>query len=261
MPDAETLTALYPKTYYAYQEFGAKHGFITSLKQCIKTVCMMHIGTKDPSFERPGRVLDIGCGSGKFLYKMRQQGWETYGVEVSDQAAQVGQRVGLNIYCGTLLDAHFESDFFDYVRANHSLEHIVNPQETLAEVHRILKPQGKLHIGVPNIDSWNARLFKEYWWYLGVPIHPYSYSVRTLSHMLQKNGFVVERVLFNSDYSGILGSLQIALNRNSQRLSTEGWVFNSYILRIFAQRIAKLFDLFRKGDAIEITACKEKSAS
>ena len=38
---------------------------------------------------------------------------------------------------------------FDYVRSYHSFEHMSNPRETLADIHRILKPDGKLMIGVP----------------------------------------------------------------------------------------------------------------
>lgn len=257
MPDEPTLTRLYPPTYYAYQEFESAPTPRMRLKQLVKTLLMMHIGTKDPIFSKTGHLLDIGCGSGQFLYKMRQHGWEVYGVEVNDQAVKVGRDVGLDIRHGNLLEAHFEADYFDYIRANHSFEHIVNPHETLEEIHRILKPDGKLLIGVPNIAGWNARLFGKYWWYLGVPVHPYSYSVKTLTYLLQQHHFVVERFTYNSDYSGILGSLQIVLNRKNGRLSTEGFVFSNYALRVIAQRVAKLLDLLKLGDAIEIIAHKE----
>ncbi|CCW35486.1 methylase involved in ubiquinone/menaquinone biosynthesis [Chthonomonas calidirosea] len=257
MPNEAALTRLYPSTYYAYQEFESTPTARMRLKRLVKSLFMMHIGTKDPTFSKPGRLLDIGCGSGQFLYKMRQQGWEVYGVEVNEQAVAVGRAAELDIRHGNLLEAHFEANYFDYIRANHSFEHIVNPHETLEEIHRILKPEGKLLIGVPNIAGWNAQLFRKYWWYLGVPVHPYSYSVRTLTYLLQQHHFVVERVTYNSDYSGILGSLQIFLNRKNGKLSTEGLVFNNYALRVIAQRTAKLLDRLKLGDAIEITAHKE----
>jgi hypothetical protein len=119
-----------------------------------------------------------------------------------------------------------------------------------------LQDDGRLLIGVPNITGVNARLFGQYWWHLGAPVHPFSYSVETLSQLLEKHRFVVEAVRYNSDYAGILGSVQIWFNRNNGRKSSEGVAFNSKLLRVGCHWIAKTMDLFRVGDAIEITARK-----
>lgn len=253
MPDEPTLTALYPDDYYAYQEYHSKND---QLKLLIKRLCLVSIHTKDPSFLSPGRALDIGCGSGKFLAEKKVEGWEAFGVEVSSNGARVGIENGINIFNGTLDQAAFEENYFDYIRLNHSFEHITRPNETLQEIHRILKPEGKLMIGVPNIDSANHRLFKKYWWYMGAPVHPFTYSVKTLSQILEKNNLFVEKVVFNSDFSGVLGSLQIFMNRNSGRISTEGALIHNFPLVAIAHRIAKINDLFKKGDAIELTARK-----
>jgi SAM-dependent methyltransferase len=258
MPDETTLAGMYPETYYSYQDFFKKP---SALKELVRKLLLIRIGTKDPAFPAPGRMLDIGCGSGNFLYTMRERGWETYGVELNAQAAALGKEcAGLEIFPGNLLDAHFPSAHFDYIRANHSFEHIANPNEVLREIHRILKPSGKLMIGVPNIDGLNAKLFRTYWWYLGAPVHTFNYSVKTLSQMLQKHQFVVERVTYNSDYSGIIGSIQIFLNRNTQRVSTEGRLFRNPAAVTLGQWIAKLFDRFRAGDAIEITCHKAQES-
>lgn len=249
----EELAGLYPSDYYAYQD-----KFQTSRwKTIAKKLVGYSIGTKDPHFEAPGVLLDLGCGSGWFLESMRAQGWSTYGVEISEAAAALGQKAkGLQILCGTLEQAKFPPEFFDYVRSNHSFEHISCPNETLEEIHRILKPGGKVLIGVPNIDGLNAALFGRYWWYLGVPVHPFSYSVRSLSTILRKHGFIVDKIVYNSQYTGILGSLQIWLNRNNGRKSSEGAVVNNRALQLLCHWFGKLENLFRVGDAIEITARK-----
>ncbi len=244
---------MYPADYYAYQDKFQ----VSKWRQFAKKVLGYHIGTKDPGFPSPGRVLDIGCGSGWWLEGMRAQGWETFGVEISEQAAALGRiSKGLQIFAGTLEDASFDEQSFDFVRANHSLEHISCPNETLDMVHRILKPEGKFMVGVPNVNSFNARLFGEYWWHLCAPVHTFSYSVKTLSHLLDKHGFRVERVKFNSDYFGILGSFQIWLNRNTKKKSMQGFFVNNYPLRLLCQWMANLTDLFGCGDMIEITAVK-----
>jgi SAM-dependent methyltransferase len=252
----EELSRLYPPDYYAYQDNFQPNRW----KEVLKAGLGLRIRTRDPKFSVPGRVLDLGCGSGWFLRSMREAGWESYGVEISAAAAELGRRQGgLNIFTGTLDQARFADNFFDYIRSNHSFEHISNPNDTLEEMHRILRPDGKLMIGVPNVDSFNAKTFGQYWWYLGAPVHCFNYSVRTLSQMLTKHRFHVDTVTFNSDYSGILGSLQIWLNRHNGRKSGQGSAISNPFLKFATQWIAKAIDLVHRGDAIEITAVKAKS--
>jgi SAM-dependent methyltransferase len=251
----EEISALYPADYYAYQDHFSRNGW----RELARTLLHYRAGTQDPEFPVPGRMLDLGCGSGWFLSVMRDKGWETHGVEISTAAAELGRKqAGLNIFLGTLQQAHFPSEFFDYIRSNHSFEHISSPRETLQEIHRVLRPGGKLLIGVPNIDSLNAKLFGQYWWYLGAPVHPFNYSVETLSKLLQKHDFSVEKVNYNSYCAGILGSFQIFLNRSNRRKSTAGMFVNNPLLKVPCHWAAKVIDLFRLGDAIEITASKAR---
>ncbi|HTR67457.1 MAG TPA: class I SAM-dependent methyltransferase [Terriglobales bacterium] len=249
----QELAALYPADYYAHQDRFHSAGW----KEFLKKMLHCRIQTVDPRFPAPGRMLDLGCGSGWFMSMMRERGWETYGVEPNAAAAQIGrQTAGLDIFTGLLEEAAFPDSFFDYVRSNHSFEHVSCPRSTLEEIHRVLRPDGKLFIGVPNIASLNARLFREYWWYLGAPVHPFSYSVETLSRLLREHNFLLQAVRYNSDYSGILGSLQIWRNRGNGRKSTEGRIINNPLLKLSCHWTAKLVDLFHQGDAIEITAMK-----
>ncbi len=254
MPTNEDLTSLYPKTYYSYQSFAENPSFFKKIYRKY----IVRLGTYDPHFDKPGSILDIGCGSGKFLYEMKEKGWKVAGVEVNESAAAMGNEVAqLNIHGGDLLTAGYNAESFDYIRSNHSFEHITNPDEVLTEVHRILKKDGKLLIGVPNIESFNGRLFKKYWWYLGAPVHPFNYSISTLSRILEKHGFVVQKVTHNGDYGGVLGSFQIYLNRKNGKMSEEGFFINSLPFRIFAHQIARLLNLFKQGDTMEITCTKK----
>jgi SAM-dependent methyltransferase len=247
----QELSQFYPSDYYAYQDNFERNGW----KESFKAILGYRVGTRDPEFSKPGRMLDLGCGSGWFLSGMRKRGWETYGVEINGAAAELGLKAeGLEIFAGTLQQAAFPASFFDYIRSNHSFEHIACPNETLDEIHRVLKQDGKLLIAVPNGAGLASRVFGTYWWYRGAPVHPFTYSVRTLSDLLTHHGFVVEEVTYNSDFSGILGSLQIWFNRNDGRKSTEGILFNNRLCRILCHWVAKFLDALRLGDAIEIAA-------
>jgi SAM-dependent methyltransferase len=247
------LSVLYPTTYYAYQDNFRRNRW----KNLAKRMLGYRVRTLDPKFSKPGKMLDLGCGSGWFMCAMRDEGWETEGVEIDASAAELGRsKAGLSIFPGTLEQANFMSLGFDYVRSNHSFEHISCPGRTLDEIHRILRPEGLLFIGVPNVASLNARLFGQYWWYLGAPVHPFTYSTHTLCRLLQKHKFKVQRINYNSDWSGILGSFQIWLNRANGRKSGEGAMINNPLLKVLCHWTARLVDLFHLGDAIEITAMK-----
>lgn len=248
----ERLASFYPGDYYAYQE-QAKN---SPRREALKSLLGYKTGTKDPSFESPGTMLDLGCGSGWLLEKMGSRGWTALGVEISDHAAKLGRAKGLDIFCGTLQEANFPSEHFDYVRSNHSFEHISCPHETLEEIYRILKPHGKLLIGVPNTKSVSAFVFRQHWWYLTVPVHVFNYSTENLRRLLTQHNFRIERVCLNSDYHGLVGSFQIWLNRKSEKKSTEGKVFNNDLLRLTSQWAVNLIDLLGWGDCVEVTAVK-----
>src|SRR6266511_4364475 len=63
-----------------------------------------------------GRLLDVGCGTGVNLQTFQEQGWDVYGVEISEvAAAQARERVGDRIHTGTTEDAPFKEEFFDLI--------------------------------------------------------------------------------------------------------------------------------------------------
>jgi SAM-dependent methyltransferase len=189
---------------------------------------------------------------------MRDKGWRVCGVEPVLAGVEEGRKAGFDIRHGSLLDVRLADASFDYVRSNHSFEHIVNPLEVLKEIRRILRPGGKLFIGVPNAQSLPARVFGRYWWYMGVPLHPYTYSPATLTLLLVKAGFQIEAVYYNSNYGGVTGSLQIFLNRNSGKKAGDGWVMRNPALKLLGNIVARAFDCVKQGDAIELISCRTR---
>jgi SAM-dependent methyltransferase len=253
MLTTQQLMALYPTDFYAFQDLAKKQkGLVATLKRLLFPT----VYTNDPPLPRPGRILDSGCGTGWALLKFKELGWDCIGVEPGANAAKFGrEHYDLDVRAGTVLTEKFPTAHFDYIRANHSLEHDPDAGDTIAEFRRILRGDGKLLIGVPNFDSLPARWFGRYWWYLGAPVHTYNFSVRHLSRLLNRYGFEVESIRYAGNFAGLVGSLQIYLNRNRPELaSTDGWFVNSAISRIVGQAVAVLINLFRRGDAIEIVA-------
>jgi SAM-dependent methyltransferase len=258
MYDEQELQEFYPKDYYAF----ADRFNVNPLPRSLKSRIFGFLGprehlTRDPKFERAGNMLDIGCGAGWFLYQMREQGWTVHGVEPNVAAAEFGKsKKGLDIFPGSLPNANFPSGAFDYVRLNHSFEHMEHPNQILDEIHRILADSGKLMIGVPNRDSLIARFFGRYWYHLALPVHTFSYSVSTLSQMLAKHDFHVEKVVFNTEQTPLLGGLQIFLNRHQALPSFQGRLTRSRLAMILSYWASRIQNLLRIADVVEITATK-----
>ena len=254
----EELSQFYPSSYYSFADRFLRKGS-SPLRSWAKGVLgLREHQTKDPKFVRPGRMLDVGCGSGWFLCKMREEGWDVTGVEPSLAAARLGQsQQGLNIFPGSLLDAAFPDQSFDYIRFSHSFEHVADPNVILAEVHRILTLDGKLMIALPNRSGINAKIFGPFWYHLALPIHPFSYSTKTLSLILGKHSFKVEKVIFNTERTSIQGSFQMFLNKDDEVRGTEGRVARNRIIRILCTWLAHLENAFRIADVIEVTAVKQ----
>ncbi|MEW6128352.1 MAG: class I SAM-dependent methyltransferase [Acidobacteriota bacterium] len=147
-----------------------------------------------------GRILDVGCGAGFFLRALGNQGWDGYGVEISPNATRAAAKIfgEEKIITGTLLDANFDSQFFDTVTFWSALEHTNQPMKQLLEARRILKPDGSLIIQVPNASSYQAKLFKGDWFALDAPRHRYHFDYETLNRALESAGFEIYHSSFQS---------------------------------------------------------------
>ena len=256
MPEEKELMALYPKeTYYAYTIEKKNHRGI--LKDLV--IKFFKLEPSDLSCIKKAdglRILDFGCGTGWALNAYKEKGYQTYGLELEEKAIEIGERYGHIMINKNIISANFDSCFFDMIRSNHSFEHVVNPVDVILEFKRILKKDGKLFIGVPNAGGLTKFIFGKYWYFLGVPYHPFGYSATNLKLLLEKNGFYISKQNYRSDWQCLLGSMQIYLNRNTNKKSLEGILIN-FPFKVIATLISKVFDLLRIGDSIEIVAIKK----
>jgi len=193
------------------------------------------------------KLLDIGCGSGQFLYEMKQFGIDTYGIEPGEFEKE---DLNLNIKRTTLKDAKFKDEAFDLITMNHVLEHVDNPSETLLEITRILKKDGMFIIGVPNTNSLAFRIFKKNWYQLDVPRHLFNYSDKNLKELLVKSGFAIKRVRYNSRPSQFVVSLEYLLNKKFKG-------FVKLVLTCIFLPLTWIVNSMRVGDQIEIW-CERK---
>ncbi|MET0307672.1 MAG: class I SAM-dependent methyltransferase [Sphingomonas sp.] len=246
LSDAQ-IASFYPEEYYAHQGTDRP-----SRWSRLVAFLGADVRSKEPKLERSGRMLDIGCGNGAALRLYSARGWEAVGVNFSGNPKDYEQRVLI----GKFSDIDFGSETFDYVRLNHTLEHLPDPVESVRKISEITKEGSTLFIAVPNARSWAYKLFGGFWWNYGVPCHLFVFNRASLTRLLADNGFEITAVREASDFAAITGSLQMWLNRKNGRPSNDGFVFRSKLLRIAAHGLAKVMDLFATGDCIEVTAVR-----
>ncbi len=157
-----------------------KLGRLLALVRPVRDGARLRVMTLERS--EKSNLLDVGCGNGHFLAKMRNLGWEVTGVEPDRHAAAVARdQFGIPVREGLLEDQKFPNDAFYAITMNHVIEHLLDPIRTLQECRRILKPGGKLIIVTPNNESLGSRLFKDAWFPLDPPRHLFLFTAATLS--------------------------------------------------------------------------------
>jgi SAM-dependent methyltransferase len=143
--------------------------------------------------ESGGRFLDFGCGNGAFLDAM--PGYDAVGFEVAadvpEGVVRRGRVVIGDILVENLTSAGLAPATFDFIVAWDVLEHLAAPAQQLQRLNTLLKPDGRLYLTLPNIDSWMARISGEKWNMLLLE-HLWYFGPKTLTTFLDRVGFAAK---------------------------------------------------------------------
>ncbi len=143
-------------------------------------------------------ILEIGCATGALLSSFNDRGWRVLGVEIGPGMAEYARDYfHIDVRTGFLEQMQLEGERFDAIMALHLVEHLNDPRGFVRELRRIIKLTGALYLITPNVDSFQA-LMRGQAWRSAIRDHLYLFSIRTLSGLLEENGFRV-------DYSGTWG--------------------------------------------------------
>jgi len=249
----EALAAFYPAEYY--EEFyehsgGAGGGLLHRLRALFRRRSAERRYRREPYLLGgvvPGRMLDVGCGSGSLLERFAERGWETYGVDPSNSAVAAAARRGARVHQGTLRDQPWEPGSFQLVTFEHSLEHIGDPIDALRRARELLAPGGLLLVIVPNWACWQRRLlFRNRWFPLDLPRHQQHFSPRALERLAGMLDLKAQAVGTSSTAISTAYSLHYVLAGRW----TPGWkLWLSYALSIPLLPLVFLGDRLGGGDS------------
>lgn len=187
-------------------------------------------------------LLDIGCSTGGFLAVAQTHGWQTVGLEVSSNAAEVARKVtSSEVFVGNIEDAPYLECSFDAVTTWEVLEHVIDPVGFAKQVMKLLKPGGVWALSVPNWASpWERGTTQEI---RRPPYHLTYWTESPMHQLLIKTGFQdVETRLKPFAWSEEVG------NRKFVYLPVA--LFRSAILK---QKANRLFAFGRKSAQIDAT--------
>ena len=133
----------------------------------------------------PGRVLDVGCGTGFMVSGLQAPDREMYGIDISASAIKMASSsVGTASFCvADIREIPFKSNSFDWLICIDTLEHIEG-DETIKECFRILKPGGKALLSAPNKSGPGDG---------HVPGHVHSFSFASFEKHVEQVGFEITR--------------------------------------------------------------------
>src|ERR1019366_4363555 len=109
------------------------------------------------------RVLDVGCGKGRFarVFQQQEPRAELWGLDISPEMLRYVP-AGIQTRAGAMTELPFEDSYFDGAYATESLEHAVEIGKAVSEICRVVKPGGRIAIIDKNAEQW-GRLHTPEW--------------------------------------------------------------------------------------------------
>jgi 2-polyprenyl-3-methyl-5-hydroxy-6-metoxy-1,4-benzoquinol methylase len=203
-PSVENLGKYYESVDYI-SHTDSKRSLFEKAYHFVKNIALKNkLNLINSLQSKPGKILDIGAGTGDFLSVAKNNGWQTIGVEPSEKAKTIAKGKGVAFVEKT---SELESHTFDVISMWHVLEHVPNLDDQIKELKRLLKPSGTLIIAVPNFKSFDAKHYQNFWAAYDVPIHFWHFSKTAIKLLFEKQEMKLTKVLpmkFDSFYVSLL---------------------------------------------------------
>jgi SAM-dependent methyltransferase len=197
-PTADAMATIYPSNYYAYNEGETESPIVKPFRDFVERTKVRRYADL---VERPeAEILDIGCADGRLLEIIQRFGpptWKLAGLELGEGAAQRAAERGFEVRTGDFesMDLDDWTDRFDLALLHHVIEHTRAPRASISKAHSLLRRGGLLSVETPELAGWDYHLFqRRYWGAWHIPRHFYLFDRKTLSRLLEEEGFEIVSV-------------------------------------------------------------------
>ncbi len=185
VPEQNAIGLYYQSDNYISHS-DTKKGFINALYHLVRkrTLEKKKALIIDQVGMMKGELLDIGCGTGAFLNTMKTVGWVITGLEPDDIARKkAGELYNINPQSPEKI-FKLKPASYHAITMWHVLEHVHELHAYIKQLEKLLTPQGKIFIAVPNYTSKDAAIYLENWAAYDVPRHLYHFSPVSMQHLL-----------------------------------------------------------------------------
>lgn len=192
-----------------------------SLKRKLKLINSFTLETKS--------LLDIGCGTGDFLETALKDNWKITGIEPNEKAREIANSKTNNSVFETEHLEKLKPHSFDVITLWHVLEHLPDLEMQTALFKKLLKPNGRLVIAVPNYKSYDAEYYKNFWAAFDVPRHLWHFSKTSISELFKKENMTLVKTLpmkFDAYYVSLLSEKYKSGFMNPIKAFWIGWQSN-----------------------------------
>jgi SAM-dependent methyltransferase len=191
-PDAASISPYYKSENYI-SHTDASDDFIGRLYKRVRKITLQQkrkLVQKSTGLQS-GNLLDVGSGTGAFVHVMKEHGWQVQGLEPDADARVLAQK----LYKTELQDAAqfylLPEIYYDAITLWHVLEHVHDLHAYVGQLKKMIKPEGKIFIAVPNYTSADAEIYKEYWAAYDVPRHLWHFSPGSMKTLMKKHGLKI----------------------------------------------------------------------
>lgn len=157
-------------------------------------------------YKPTGLILDYGCGTGAFLKRCKDEGFQIEGIEPNTHAREEATKITGQVILESIIQ-HEETNKADIITLWHVLEHVADLDSTIQELYKRLNKDGYIIIAVPNKNSYDAKHYKEMWAAYDVPRHLYHFTKTSISKLSKKYNLKLVQTIpqyFDSYYVSIL---------------------------------------------------------
>lgn len=209
-PGIDSIGEFYKSEHYI-SHTNTSRGLINQLYQLVrkKTLRQKRRLICNVTGRNRGTLLDVGSGTGSFVKKMTQNGWQVIGLEPDADARRIAKEQFNCELRNTDELFKLPMDSFDAISLWHVLEHVHDLHGYMRRLKLLLKKNGRLVIAVPNYTSFDASIYEEFWAGYDVPRHLYHFSPLSIEILMEQMEMQIREhkpMWFDSFYVSLLSS-------------------------------------------------------